>query len=568
MRYLALACDYDGTIALHGRVGDSTVAALERLRASGRRLLLVTGRELDDLIRVFPAVHVFDRIVAENGALVYEPATRELHALADAPPDEFVRELERCGVAPLSVGRVIVATCEPNDPIVFEVIHDLGLELQVIFNKGAVMVLPSGINKATGLRSALDALKLSPHNTVGVGDAENDHTFLDASECAVAVANALESVRARADFVTAADHGAGVVELIDRMIASDLAELNPVLTRHDLVIGQAETGADVRLPPHEGVLLIAGRSGGGKTTVTTTLLERLCDAAYQFCVVDPEGDYHEFPGAIAVRGSDPRALTDQALRVLDRPLENAVVSLLDLRLDDRPAFLQSLLPRLLELRGATARPHWIVIDEAHHLLPTSWRPSESIVPAHLDRIVLVTVHPDHVAPSALGLVNTLIVVGRDAQATVDAFASARGDAAIRLPAHEEDLTLAWLVRDGAPPLRFRGLEPAAARRRHRRKYAEGDLGEDRSFYFRGPERRLNLRAQNLEMFMQLADGVDDETWRYHLEQHDVSGWFRTVIKDESLAAEAADVEARDELSPNDSRARIRAAIQHRYTTPA
>ena len=568
MRYAALVCDYDGTIALHGRVDTPTVEAFERLRASGRRLLLVTGRQLDDLIRVFPQVHLFDRIAAENGAVVYGPETHDVQLLAEAPPEEFVRELEHRGVAPLSVGRVIIATWEPNDPIVFQAIHDMGLELQVIFNKGAVMVLPSGVNKATGLRRALADLKLSPHNAVGIGDAENDHAFLASCECAVAVANALESVKARVDYVTAADHGAGVVELIDRMIASDLADLNPRLTRHDLVIGQATNGSDVRLAPHDGVILIAGPSGGGKTTVTTAILERLCGAEYQVCVVDPEGDYDEFPGAIAVRGNDPRALADEALRVLDRPSENTVVSLLDLRLDDRPPFLQSLLPRLLELRAASARPHWIVVDEAHHLLPSSWRPSESILPAQLNAIALVTVHPDHVAPSALAMVDTLIVVGPEPQTTIDAFVRARGDVAITLATHEEVSTLPWLVRIGAPPLQFRIFEPAADRRRHQRKYAEGDLGEDISFYFRGPEGRLNLRAQNLGLFMQLADGVDDETWRYHLRQHDVSRWFRNVIKDESLATEAVDVESESDLSPNDSRARIRAAIHRRYTTPA
>ena len=120
---------------------------------------------------------------------------------------------------------------------------------------------------------------------------------------------------------------------------------------------------------------IVGPEGSGKTTVTTTFLEQLCNAGYQFCVFDPEGDYHEFPGAIALRGNDARALVDEALSVLDRPAENVVVSLLDLRLEDRPAFSQLLLPRLLEMRAATARPHWIVLDEAHHLLPAAWRPS-------------------------------------------------------------------------------------------------------------------------------------------------------------------------------------------------
>ena len=46
MHYLALASDYDGTLATDGRVDNATIAALERLRDSGRRLLLVTGREL------------------------------------------------------------------------------------------------------------------------------------------------------------------------------------------------------------------------------------------------------------------------------------------------------------------------------------------------------------------------------------------------------------------------------------------------------------------------------------------------------------------------------------------
>jgi hydroxymethylpyrimidine pyrophosphatase-like HAD family hydrolase/energy-coupling factor transporter ATP-binding protein EcfA2 len=564
VRYFALACDYDGTIALHGRVDDPTLHALQRLRASGRKLVLVTGRELDDLMRVFPHGEIFDRIVAENGALVFDPLSRESQALGDPPPAEFVRELQRRQVAPLSVGRVIVATWEPHGPTVFDVIHDLGLELQVIFNKGAVMVLPSGVNKATGLRRALDALRISPHNAVGVGDAENDHAFLAACECSVAVANALDSIKNRVDLVTGADHGAGVVELIDRIVASDLSELYPQLTRHDLAIGELD-GSDVRLHAHQGVLMIAGPSGSGKSTVTTAFLEQLCDRGYQFCVIDPEGDYHEFSGAIALRGTDQRALVEEAMRVLDRPAENAVVSLLDLRVEDRAGFLQILLPRLFELRAATGRPHWIVLDEAHLLLPSSFRPSESILPVELDAIALVTVHPDHVSPSALGRVTTLIVVGREAQATVDAFAHGRGETPIALPPDADEVDMTWLVRPDSAPVRFRRREPTSDRRRHRRKYSEGELGEDKSFYFRGPENRLNLRAQNLELFMQLADGVDDETWGHHLRQHDVSQWFRTAIKDASLADEALEVEDQPDLSPADSRARIRAAIQQRYT---
>jgi HAD superfamily hydrolase (TIGR01484 family) len=222
MRFLALAADYDGTLATHGRVEPTTIAALEKLRKSGRKLVLVTGRELPELFEVFPHPELFDRIVAENGGLLYRPASREEKALAAPPPEQFVTTLKQRGIEPISVGKVIVATREPHEGVVLDVIRALGLELHVIFNKGAVMVLPSGLNKATGLAAALDELGLSPHNVVGVGDAENDLAFLELCEVSAAVANALPALKERVDLVMAGRHGAGVVELIDRLIADDL----------------------------------------------------------------------------------------------------------------------------------------------------------------------------------------------------------------------------------------------------------------------------------------------------------------------------------------------------------
>src|SRR5262249_50736132 len=166
MRYLALATDFDGTIAHHGKVDRPTLAALERLLASGRRLILVTGRELDELLEIFPEVPMFSWVVAENGALLYPPDTRETRLLTHPPPPEFGQKLQDRGGAPLSVGQAIVATWHPHENTVLETIRDLGLEMQVIFNKDAVMVLPSGINKATGLKTALKEMGLTVHETV------------------------------------------------------------------------------------------------------------------------------------------------------------------------------------------------------------------------------------------------------------------------------------------------------------------------------------------------------------------------------------------------------------------
>ena len=225
MRYRVLAADYDGTLATEGRVDRTTLEALRRVRETGRKLVLVTGRELDEWLAIFPEVHLFDRIVAENGALLYRPETREEVLLAEQPPAEFVATLRARGVGPISVGRVIVATWEPHATSVLGVIRDLRLDLHVVLNKRAVMILPSGIDKATGLAAALDELGLSPRDAVGVGDAENDRAFLDLCACSVAVANALQEIKTRADLVTQQPRGAGVAELIARLVENDLSDV-------------------------------------------------------------------------------------------------------------------------------------------------------------------------------------------------------------------------------------------------------------------------------------------------------------------------------------------------------
>src|SRR5437899_10628904 len=110
MRYLVLACDFDGTLAHDGHVEEPVTAALQRLRASGRRLVMVTGRELADLAQVFHNFELFEYVVAENGGTLYHPATDAERPLAPAPSEHLTRALASRGVAPLSVGRAIVAT--------------------------------------------------------------------------------------------------------------------------------------------------------------------------------------------------------------------------------------------------------------------------------------------------------------------------------------------------------------------------------------------------------------------------------------------------------------------------
>jgi HAD superfamily hydrolase (TIGR01484 family) len=221
MRYHALACDYDNTLASEGMVAGETLALLERLLATGRKLVLVTGRELDDMLRILPEITLFHRVVAENGALLYDPAARAEKALTPPVPEAFVQALRERGVRRCFAGRVIISTQRPEEHKVLAVIRDMGIELQTSFNRGAVVVLPAGVNKATGLTAALESLSLSAHEVVDVGDAENDHAFLTLCEFSVAVANALPALREYADWVTTAANGAGMGELIEEWCRRD-----------------------------------------------------------------------------------------------------------------------------------------------------------------------------------------------------------------------------------------------------------------------------------------------------------------------------------------------------------
>ena len=223
MDVTALATDYDETLAEEGLVSATTLSALRKLKDSGRRLILVSGRQLPDLRRVFPNFSIFDRIVAENGAILHDPATGNERLLAPVPPPAFVESLRTRGVDPLLVGQSVIGTLVPNEMIVLDEIRRHGLELEIIFNKGAVMVLPSGINKATGLVAALDDLDMPIDGVVAIGDAENDHDLLRRAGFGVAVANALPSLKNTADRITLAPAGDGVTEIIDAILRGDIA---------------------------------------------------------------------------------------------------------------------------------------------------------------------------------------------------------------------------------------------------------------------------------------------------------------------------------------------------------
>lgn len=555
VRYLVLATDYDGTLAHDGVTDAATIAAVERFRAAGGRPLLVTGRELPDLEQTFSRLDLFERVVAENGGVLYDPATRRERVLGPTSDARLVEAMRRAGVSPMSVGQTIIATVEPFEQIALQCIRTLGLELQVIFNKGAVMVLPSGVNKATGLATALEELSLSSHNVAGIGDAENDHAMFDLCELSVATANAIPSLKARADLVVAGARGHGVQELIDRLLASPLDRaLSP--PRHWISLGASDDGP-VAIEPHGHHLLVSGPPGTGKSKLTNALLEQLADHRYQFCLVDPDGECDAFSRAIRIGTAHSGAPIEEVLGALQRPDQNVMVSLTGVPAAQRPDYVAALLPRIQDLQATTRRPHWLVIDEAHLVLPAGWR--GTLVPYGSCSLALVSPEPSGVSRRALRDVDLAVAIG-EVQPALSDWLRDRGVLAgsERLPPGVGRL---WRLREAAPPVTFGLLTPVA---QHRRPRVDGARTADTAFVFSGPAHRLHLRARTLAEFIGLAQGVDDDTWQYHLDRGDFSRWFGHVIKDADLAHVAAAIESQPERPRPDAFDRLRQAIEARY----
>ena len=565
MRYYILATDYDGTLASQGTVSSSTIKKLKQLQASGRTLILVTGRELKDLIAVFPDYAIFDYIVAENGAVIYYVATGKEELLGEAPGESFIQALREKGVSPLSVGKVITATWEPNEKAALEVIKESGCERQLIFNKGAVMILPPGINKATGLQTLLRNIHYSIHNTVAAGDAENDNSFLQIAECSVAVSNALPSLKALADWTTASPHGKGLEELINRIISNDLSDLDRQLNRHHLELGRMKDGSPFSISPYRSGILLSGVSGAGKTTFTSTVVENLVRQNYQFCIIDPEGDYLELPGAVTVGNETSIPTIEEIKSLLKDPAQNLAVCTLSIPLADRPRFFLQFMQAFLELRKEYGRPHWLLLDEAHHLIPGSSRSAFDLAPPGFNNFILTSTSPHALGKSTLSRVGMVISIGKNAKYPFEQFCRIVD---VPVPSGltdlDDDEICIWdregELHDSVYFARY--YLPSQLQLRHKKKYAQGDM-QRRSFIFTGPEQKMHLVANNLMMFKHISEGIDTNTWLFHLHRKDYSQWFKDAVHDDELAKASEEAEGMD--SPVESKKHILTLINKKYT---
>jgi phosphoglycolate phosphatase (TIGR01487 family) len=520
----AVALDLDGTLA-DGGLSSEAVAAVRAGRDSGLAMVLVTGRIKAELEAEFPKLAgEFDVVVAENGAvLVLGDEVRDLARPVDVALADQLVERD----VPVRRGRVLLA-CEAVDAdVVHRLVDELGLDCQLLRNRSALMVLPAGVSKGTGLLAALSELGISPHNAVAVGDAENDLALLEAAEVGVAVANAVPSLRQHADLVLDEPDGRGVASLLTGPLISGELPIRPV--RHRITIGRFPDGGRVTVPGAQANILVCGPTGAGKSHLAGLLVEQWVSAGYTVLVLDMEGDHIGLDRLhnTVVIGDHGLPSVHELLTIVRQPGLSVVVDMSRLSEPAKVDYLRTLAGVIDEVRTTSGTPHWIVVDEAHVALAEGGTTADVFRPQ--DRgYCLATYRPDQLTPSALAGVDlTLTVTG------VDPVVAAQ---------HEQGAPTAMLREAGGLDRPFVVAARRTPHRRHWHKYVAEPLPSHRWFYFRHPDQGPAGAAANVGDFARRLAEADPKVIEYHLTRGDFSRWFGGTIQDRRLADIAAALE--------------------------
>lgn len=543
--FKVVAVDLDGTLTSNGgNVDPETVQAIDQARRDGLAIVVVTGRIGAELHAEFPelADHV-DALVLENGAVV--SVDGQPRAVAAPVVPDLDEALAKRGI-PYRRGEVLVAVDGEYAVSVAEVIGELGMDYQLIRNRAALMVLPAGISKATGLSALLEKMNLSPHNTVAVGDAENDLSLLAVAEVGAAVAGAVSSLRRFADVVLDEPAGAGVAALLARPYLSGAQRWCP--SRHWLEIGAFDDATPTKLPGSQGRVMVTGPTASGKSYLVGLMAERWISAGYCVLVIDPEGDHVQLQQLNHVQIVDAAHHLPEPAELVSalRPDSSMVVDMSGLTEPQQTDYVHRLRSTAEAHREQYGFPHWVIYDEAHllgneeqaHWARRGGYVLSSFAPASL---------PAHEVDSS-DVVLTLTAANTPTDIPT------RRRAAIRF--------------GSGPSREFTIAECLTKHVRHRHKYADIRLPTERRFYFHAIDGDSVAPAATMHDFVVALRHLDQQALEYHLERGDFSHWLEGTIADKELAARAAawedELDARHAADLERIRQQLVQAIEKRY----
>ena len=572
MNLSAIALDYDGTIATGDVVDPSVRDAIAEARRLGVVVLLVTGRILDELRRVAGDLHFVDGVVAENGAVIHFPASGRTSLLAPPLPGNFAIELQRRGIR-FQAGHCLADADANEAPRLLDVIRALELPLVLVFNKGRVMTMPQGVSKATGLHAALETLRLSAHNTLAVGDAENDHELLRVAGIGVAVEWGSAALRASADIVLAGTGPPRVAAYLRTLSRTRQLPLAP-RARRRLLLGHLADGREFSLAARGRNVLVTGDAKSGKSWVAGLLCEQLILHGYCVCIIDPEGDYSSLealPGVTVLGGEDPPPTPRDLLRALRYPDRSVVVDLSRQPHDDKMQYIRALLPSLNVLRSRTGLPHRILLDEAHYYLHDE--DAGELLDFERNGYTVVTYCASRLPKALLEAAEVMIVTCESNPAEVEAL----GRACARC---KEIDSAAWamlgrlkvgqavalpVTEETGGELRMFTIAPRLTPHvRHREKYVDVPVSHERAFVFSAGDRRMAARVRTLREFVAQLESVPLSLLEGHIARTDFSRWIGGVFGDHALADELRALESRHRPGRAETVPELASAIRARY----
>ena len=542
--FRCIALDFDGTLTEGGRPSPDVLNAIAELRQSGRKVLLVTGRMLPSLQSVFPdAEQHFDRSVVENGAVILNgDAVRILSAPVPLELDDALRGR---GV-PVERGQVILASKVEYDAQVMDEIRRLGLECQIVHNRSELMVLPSGVSKGIGVFEVLGDLGISHHNAIGIGDAENDHSLLTTCELGVAVANAVEGLKATADIVLQESDGPGVASFLRGPLLRGEATVQP--QRWRVQIGLFPEGLPATVSASQINLLITGGSKTGKSYLAGVLAERLIGLGYSLCVLDPEGDYEQLDGlrgVLSLGGKGQLPPPEEVARLLRHRFASVVVNMSMLSSEERRSYTRQILPTLERERDVTGLPHWILVDEAHAPFGGDER-GLAVRLSDFSRkgYCLVTYLPGQIDEKVWPELDVIVALperrGKDTTdaGTLDVLNQVLSEnVSGMLREAQPGEALMCLCRSPSDARLFTVAPRGVGHVRHWHKYAHAQLAPSRRFFFEvdGSNSSHQWIAGNVEEFYGALSSCGEGVIRHHAGHLDFSRWIRDVIQDVFLA---------------------------------
>ena len=265
-----LFLDLDGTLLNSSReVSPGNRAALEKALSLGHKVVINTGRPLHSAIIQNDRLGFHQEgcyVVSFNGGMIYDAYREKLIYSQCLPLDTAKAILSLCGGMDIHVqtydredvlveprwdddlikkycARIlmhyrvlpsfdrdltqappkILAVSEENRPALETLQRELPErfgDVDCFFSaKHLLEIVPKGVHKGSALVRLCGLLDISVANSVAAGDEENDITMLRAAGVGCAMQNAVQTVKAAADYVTQHNNDQdGIAEIVEKFL--------------------------------------------------------------------------------------------------------------------------------------------------------------------------------------------------------------------------------------------------------------------------------------------------------------------------------------------------------------